>query len=103
MNSAATSISLQNRDQNSIKVQVLTYKNSRTVQDRRNWWYTTHFDYEDFCCIGCWKASNQEPTLDMTFHNVLIKQGKVYIIDKKIIFITRINEIMLLYVLVNSK
>lgn len=36
MNNAATSIALQNRDQNSIKVQVLTYKNSRTVQDRRN-------------------------------------------------------------------
>lgn len=82
MNSAATSI--QNRDQNSIKVQVLTYKNSRTVQDRRNWWHTTHFDYEDFYCIGCWKASNQEPTLDMTLHNILIKQWKVYIIDKKI-------------------
>ena len=33
MNNGATSISLQNGDQ---KVQVLTYKNSRTVQEGRN-------------------------------------------------------------------
>ena len=38
----------------------------------------------------------------MTPHNILIKQGKVYIFHKKIIFITRINEIMLLMYLLTA-
>ena len=33
MNNVATSLLLQNGDQSSIKVQVLTHENSRTVQD----------------------------------------------------------------------
>ena len=37
-------------------------------------------------CTGCWNASHQAPTLDMTLHNKLIKLGKVYIIDKKFYF-----------------